>query len=194
MAPKLPIPGGCNCGEVRYLVTKPPLAAYICHCHLCQKRTGSAFQHVDRDSCRRVRIGGRQSDEERTTRRGRNEECLAGLRIVLLAPQYAKGRRSDAERSRGNARRHQLAQAGRADLDVERAAVGVWFATTLSLTKSSRPTLPQSLRRRRRLLRAIEGRGGIRQMAQHVDVETNCGKIRGTVDNAHQRFQRHPVC
>jgi len=43
MAPKLPILGGCNCGEVRYLVTKPPLAAYICHCHLCQKRTGSAF-------------------------------------------------------------------------------------------------------------------------------------------------------
>ena len=43
MAPKLPIPGGCNCGEVRYLVTKPPLASYICHCHLCQKRTGSAF-------------------------------------------------------------------------------------------------------------------------------------------------------
>ncbi len=43
MAPKLPIPGGCNCGEVRYLVTKTPLAAYICHCHLCQKRTGSAF-------------------------------------------------------------------------------------------------------------------------------------------------------
>src|SRR5580698_3723539 len=43
MAPKIPIPGGCNCGEVRYLVTKPPLASYICHCHLCQKRTGSAF-------------------------------------------------------------------------------------------------------------------------------------------------------
>lgn len=43
MAPKLPIQGGCNCGEVRYLVTRPPLAAYICHCHLCQKRTGSAF-------------------------------------------------------------------------------------------------------------------------------------------------------
>lgn len=43
MAPKLPMPGGCNCGEVRYLVTKPPLASYICHCHLCQKRTGSAF-------------------------------------------------------------------------------------------------------------------------------------------------------
>jgi hypothetical protein len=32
-----------NCGAVRYLVTRPFLTAYICHCHLCQKRTGSAF-------------------------------------------------------------------------------------------------------------------------------------------------------
>jgi hypothetical protein len=35
--------GGCNCGQIRYRVTKAPLTAYICHCHLCQKRTGSAF-------------------------------------------------------------------------------------------------------------------------------------------------------
>ena len=35
--------GGCNCGEIRYLLRRPPLTAYICHCHLCQKRTGSAF-------------------------------------------------------------------------------------------------------------------------------------------------------
>jgi hypothetical protein len=32
-----------NCGAIRYLVTRPFLTAYICHCHLCQKRTGSAF-------------------------------------------------------------------------------------------------------------------------------------------------------
>ena len=35
--------GGCNCGALRYLVTRPLLTVYICHCHLCQKRTGSAF-------------------------------------------------------------------------------------------------------------------------------------------------------
>lgn len=35
--------GGCNCGAVRYLITRPILTAYICHCHRCQKRTGSAF-------------------------------------------------------------------------------------------------------------------------------------------------------
>jgi hypothetical protein len=35
--------GGCNCGAVRYRIGSEPLTAYICHCHLCQKRTGSAF-------------------------------------------------------------------------------------------------------------------------------------------------------
>lgn len=43
MASDLPLRGGCNCGEVRYLITRPILTTYICHCHLCQKRTGSAF-------------------------------------------------------------------------------------------------------------------------------------------------------
>ncbi|HXQ12927.1 MAG TPA: GFA family protein [Caulobacteraceae bacterium] len=35
--------GGCNCGAVRFRISKPPLTAYLCHCHLCQKRTGSPF-------------------------------------------------------------------------------------------------------------------------------------------------------
>ena len=35
--------GGCNCGAVRYRLTGAPLTAYICHCHLCQKRTGGPF-------------------------------------------------------------------------------------------------------------------------------------------------------
>jgi hypothetical protein len=39
----LPAVGGCNCGGLRYRVTKEPLTSFICHCHLCQKRTGSAF-------------------------------------------------------------------------------------------------------------------------------------------------------
>lgn len=35
--------GGCNCGQLRYSISSEPLACYICHCHQCQKRTGSAF-------------------------------------------------------------------------------------------------------------------------------------------------------
>lgn len=42
-APAGGVEGGCNCGAVRYRLTAAPLTSYICHCHLCQKRTGSAF-------------------------------------------------------------------------------------------------------------------------------------------------------
>lgn len=38
------ITGGCNCGAVRYEIaadTLPPV--YACHCHQCQRWTGSAF-------------------------------------------------------------------------------------------------------------------------------------------------------
>lgn len=42
-APYAPRDGGCNCGRIRYRLLAEPLTCYICHCHLCQKRTGSAF-------------------------------------------------------------------------------------------------------------------------------------------------------
>ncbi len=35
--------GGCSCGVVRYRIDGAPLAAYLCHCTDCQRRTGSAF-------------------------------------------------------------------------------------------------------------------------------------------------------
>jgi hypothetical protein len=38
----LPLTGGCNCGAVRYEVTKPLVRASYCHCKRCQRRTGAA--------------------------------------------------------------------------------------------------------------------------------------------------------
>ncbi|EHP1345558.1 GFA family protein, partial [Salmonella enterica] len=35
--------GGCTCGAVRYVVTASPLIVHCCHCHWCQRETGSAF-------------------------------------------------------------------------------------------------------------------------------------------------------
>ena len=35
--------GGCHCGALRYAVSKPPLATYVCHCTDCQRISGSAF-------------------------------------------------------------------------------------------------------------------------------------------------------
>ena len=33
--------GGCACGRVRYKATVEPDEAYLCHCRMCQKSTGS---------------------------------------------------------------------------------------------------------------------------------------------------------
>lgn len=40
---QLPATGTCRCGRVRLRVTKPAMLSMACHCHGCQKMTGSAF-------------------------------------------------------------------------------------------------------------------------------------------------------
>ncbi len=38
------IEGGCRCGAVRYRIDAPSLPkVYACHCHVCQRWSGSAF-------------------------------------------------------------------------------------------------------------------------------------------------------
>lgn len=37
------ITGGCFCGSVRYRATGPVVNARVCHCRLCQKVFGAAF-------------------------------------------------------------------------------------------------------------------------------------------------------
>ncbi|GAB5451497.1 MAG: GFA family protein [Halioglobus sp.] len=38
----IPATGSCQCGAVTYTLSAEPLFTYACHCHTCQKRTGSA--------------------------------------------------------------------------------------------------------------------------------------------------------
>ena len=38
-----PFTGGCACGAIRYKCSAEPVIAYNCHCHACQRATGSAF-------------------------------------------------------------------------------------------------------------------------------------------------------
>jgi hypothetical protein len=40
------ITGGCLCGKVRYSADTEPTFVGLCHCHDCQKFTGSAFAVV----------------------------------------------------------------------------------------------------------------------------------------------------
>jgi hypothetical protein len=50
-SPASPLRGGCGCGAVRFEIRAPFIAAWYCHCHRCQQRTGvtySASARVDR--------------------------------------------------------------------------------------------------------------------------------------------------
>lgn len=40
---KLPLNGGCQCGQIRYEIRAEPLSVYVCHCTECQRQSGSAF-------------------------------------------------------------------------------------------------------------------------------------------------------
>ena len=35
--------GGCLCGEVRFVADKEPMRVTVCHCHFCQRTTGTAY-------------------------------------------------------------------------------------------------------------------------------------------------------
>ena len=41
--PPLPIEGGCQCGQLRYLLKAEPVMFYLCHCTECQRHTSSAY-------------------------------------------------------------------------------------------------------------------------------------------------------
>jgi hypothetical protein len=43
---KLPLTGGCVCGEVRYECAAPPLAMLKCHCRDCQRTSGGPYAPV----------------------------------------------------------------------------------------------------------------------------------------------------
>ena len=53
MAEPVEMTGGCACGRVRFTASVKPDEAYLCHCRMCQRTTGSvsiAFVNVKLDA------------------------------------------------------------------------------------------------------------------------------------------------
>ena len=50
--------GGCNCGKVRFRVEGNPIRIGVCHCQICRKDTGSAFNFFAVWSTENVTISG----------------------------------------------------------------------------------------------------------------------------------------
>lgn len=93
---RLPLTGGCVCGQLRYALTGPPLLAYACHCHDCQKRSGSAFALTVVIQRADLKVTGKVDARRRTERSGRELEhsfcplCRGRIWVhALAAPDYA---------------------------------------------------------------------------------------------------------
>ncbi|WP_354035674.1 GFA family protein [Bradyrhizobium sp. S3.2.6] len=82
---KLPLFGGCLCGEVRYSLSGAPLLVHVCHCHDCQSISGSAYSLTVLVPAAALTLTGPLETFTRTTARGREvrnaacAHCRAGL-------------------------------------------------------------------------------------------------------------------
>lgn len=71
---RLPLRGGCLCGAIRYRLNAAPLLVYICHCHDCQVRSGSAFSLNILALTADLTVSGTANAVRRTTPKGREVE------------------------------------------------------------------------------------------------------------------------
>lgn len=77
---ELPLTGGCQCGGVRYALTRAcgtvPWAVYVCHCTECRKQSASAFgiSVIVHDESFRLTAGAPRA-WSRATATGNRMEC-----------------------------------------------------------------------------------------------------------------------
>jgi len=67
--------GGCTCGAVRYRMETKPLFVHCCHCHWCQRETGSSYALNAMIEADRVTIlGGKPEVVPTPTDSGKGQE------------------------------------------------------------------------------------------------------------------------
>lgn len=71
-----PIEGGCQCGQVRYVLRERPRTVYCCHCRECQKQAASAFGMSIPVAMADVRFSGELASWERPTDIGTRTRCF----------------------------------------------------------------------------------------------------------------------
>ena len=86
LMPDLPLTGGCQCGQLRYRVTKLPMTLYCCHCTECQGQASSAFGMSLRVAADAVEIEGEYGSFTRDEGRASAAEGIfcpkCGSRII----------------------------------------------------------------------------------------------------------------
>jgi hypothetical protein len=92
----LPQPGGCVCSGVRYSLKAAPLLAFACHCHDCQKRSGSAYSMPVIVRSADLEVSGAIEIEQLPTRSGRLIDHMLCARCrcrvmsrAVATPEYA---------------------------------------------------------------------------------------------------------
>lgn len=84
--------GGCQCGQIRYVLTKRPEVIYCCHCTQCQKQASSAFGFSVRVETNALSITGDCANFERNSPSGAVicEFCpTCGSRLFHSRKSYA---------------------------------------------------------------------------------------------------------
>lgn len=88
---KYPVPGQCQCGDIRYEIDEPFIDQVICHCKECQKFSAAAFGITALVSKKGFRLlSGDLSLYVRTAESGNKNECYfcagCGNRIYHVNP------------------------------------------------------------------------------------------------------------
>lgn len=90
----IPAPGACQCGQVQLQLHSAPLFSYACHCHDCQKRTGSAFSMGLVCAAEGISINGQLSSWTRTSEDGHTNtrySCADCGNIIYGASTASEG-------------------------------------------------------------------------------------------------------